>query len=351
MVRWIHRKRRGPIGVDLGNRSVKLIQFDHPREKILELARWELPREQDESEEVRDRQVSDAIRQAISTRNFQGCEAVLCLGAESLFVQNIRVPKVPSAELQRVVHAEAEARLPFDLAESEIRFLDAGDVRQGDMVKREVIVLACRKQQLERLVKIAEDGGLRPQAIDTQPSAMLRSAEAYFRRDSDKTTRRMLVHVGASNTVVVIAQGSDPLFVKYLDICGNMLDATVARHLKMDLDEAISLRRNNGDRRADQQDPDIARSVKEATRSVVDRLAQELSLCTRYHSVTFRGHVLKELTLSGGEASESLMHGLAERLHMECELAHPLRAYPTQVPTDRDSQWDIAMGLALRDLN
>ena len=61
-----------------------------------------------------------------------------------------------------------------------------------------------------------------------------------------------------------IAQADELLFVKYIDIGGQHFDLAVARHLKMDLHEAVALRKHNGDRRADMQDPEVARSVAEA---------------------------------------------------------------------------------------
>jgi type IV pilus assembly protein PilM len=161
----------------------------------------------------------------------------------------------------------------------------------------------------------------------------------------------MFVHFGSGSTVSVIAQGAEVLFIKYLDVLGRQLDEAVARHLNMPLSEAIVLRRNNGDRRIDQQDPDISNGIADATRSVIDRLVQELALCIRYHSVTFRGQPLSQLLVSGGEATAGLVDALASRLDVKCELGDPLRDYPTKLPGGRPGQWDVATGLALRSTN
>src|SRR5215471_10126459 len=99
----------------------------------------------------------------------------------------------------------------------------------------------------------------------------------------------MFVHIGTASTVVVIARGPEPWFVKYIELGGRQLDEAVANQLKMDLEEAGNLRRHNGDRRADQQDREVARTVQQSTRPVVEKLAAELAMCVRYHSVTFRG--------------------------------------------------------------
>ncbi len=191
---------------------------------------------------------------------------------------------------------------------------------------------------------------MRPVSVDTEPAALLRCYVKQFRRDADRTQRAMFVHFGGSCSVVVIARGEDALFVKYLDIGGRNMDEALARHLQMDIEQAASLRRNNGDRRLDQQDPEVARTVAEATRPVIEKLASELALCTRYHNVTFRGQPLSRVVIGGGESSAELVEMLAGRLETKCELGDPLRSFDTPGPGGRKGQWDIATGLALREV-
>ena len=45
MVGWIGKSRPSPIGVDIGSRSVKLLQFDAHRSAVREAARWDLAAE------------------------------------------------------------------------------------------------------------------------------------------------------------------------------------------------------------------------------------------------------------------------------------------------------------------
>ena len=351
MVGWFGRGRASPIGVDVGSRSVKLVQFNADRTRVWEAARWDLTADKAARDAERDDQVVEAIRRAREGRGFRGRAAVLCLGAGDLFVQNIRVSQVNGPELDRVVCAEAAGRLPFASDEAEIRFLEAADVRQGDLVRREVILMASHRPVVERTLAVAERAGLRPLAIDVEPNALLRCYARQFRRDEDQQQRLMLVNVGAATTTVVISRGPAAMFVKYIDVGGRHMDEAVARQLKMPPADAAALRRHNGDRRADQRDPEIARSVAESVRPVLDRLANELSLCVRYYSVTFRGQPLSRVVLGGGEASQSLVDWLAERLGAPCELGNPLRSYQTPALPGRMGQWDVAAGLALREVN
>jgi type IV pilus assembly protein PilM len=350
MIRPFQARRVGPIGVDLGSRCVKLIQFNADRTRVLEAARWDLSGEAAPEPEARWRELGVALRQAREGRNFRGRDAVVCLGMPELFVQNVRVAKSPGGELDKMVRQEASGRVPFPATEAEIRYVEAADVRQGDTTKREVIVLACHRPKLNRLLDVVSAAGLRPVAVDAEPTAMLRCYAQQFRRDEDQQQRAMFAHIGASNTVVVIAHGADALFIKYVDVGGQQMDEAVARHLDMSLAEATTLRRHNGDRRVDQQDPDVARSVTEAIRPVLERLAVELAMCARYHSVTFRGQPLARIVISGGEATPALIEAIGPRLDAKCELGDPLRSYEIAAQAGRKGQWDVATGLALREL-
>lgn len=351
MVGWSRNRRCGPIGVDIGSRSIKLVQLNGDRTEIRDAVRWDLPPTGADDSQTRATRVTAAIGQAREGRNFRGRDAVLCLSADSVFVQNIRVPQVAGDELQQVVCAEAASRLPFDPKQTELRFIEADNVRQGDTVRREVILLACQRFAIQRLLDIAESASLNAMAIEVEPVAMLRCYRGQFRRDGEEQMRAMFVNVGASITTVVIARGDHPMFIKHIDFGGNLLDEAVARSLKMKLADAAALRRHNGDRRADRRDPEITRGVDQAIRPLLDRLATELSMCIRYFSVTFRGQLLSRVVLGGGEASTGLVEAIKERLDCECELGNPLRVFQHAALPGRIGQWDIATGLAMRSVH
>ena len=71
----------------------------------------------------------------------------------------------------------------------------------------------------------------------------------------------------------------------------------------------------------------------------------------RYHSVTFRGQPIVRLVLGGGEATPQLLETLGKQLDLKCELSDPFRSFPTVPNLGRKGQWDVAAGLAMRDLN
>src|SRR5260221_7609777 len=129
MIRWFGKKRYGPIGVDLGTRTVKLVQLSADAAQLVEAARWDLPAATQEKPaekpdpDAQANRLVEALRQARAGRNFHGREAVLCLSDRELFTQNIRVAKAEPAELARLVQQETAGRVPFPVQEAEIRFI------------------------------------------------------------------------------------------------------------------------------------------------------------------------------------------------------------------------------------
>ncbi|MFN0021543.1 MAG: pilus assembly protein PilM [Pirellulaceae bacterium] len=348
MIPFINLHRVGPIGIDLGSRSVKMVQFSADHTRLIAAGRWEFP--PTTSPEQYAEQAAATLQRGLIERKFVGRDAVLCLGDKELVLQNIRIPKSDGAELSRQIAQEAAGRVPFAVEETEFRYLEAADVRQGDAVLREVIVFACHRPILQRTLDLIEKGKLIPRAVDVEPAALIRCYAAQFRRQEDAQERAMIVHVGHQRTAVVITQGDEMLFVKYVELGGTNLDAAVARHLRMEPKEAADLRRHSGDRRTDLQDPEVMRTVTEATRGIIDRLGGELALCVRYHSVTFRGQPLARVVLGGGEATPQLAESIGKILNLKCELSDPFRDLPMPRDLGRRGLWDVAAGLALREV-
>jgi type IV pilus assembly protein PilM len=349
--RWLTQRGHSPIGVDIGARSIKLVQLSGDRSRLLEAVRVDLPPLPEKATaEEQSRRIVEGLTRGLESREFRGREAVLALGDTQLFLQNLRVPKQPGVPIDRLVAKEAAGRIPFAVEEAEIRFVEAADVRQSDQTLREVIVFAVQRKVLAQTLQIAEAARLKPVAVDIEPAALVRTYAAQSRRDEDREARSLLVHIGYSRTAALVTQGEELLFVKYIDLGGQHLDQAVSRQLKMSVPEAVTLRRHNGDRRADMQDPEVARSVAEAIRPVLERLGNELSMCVRYNSVTFRGQPIIRLVAGGGEATQPLAEALGKHLDLKAEMSDPFRALPIAPNLGRRGQWEVAAGLALREV-
>lgn len=344
--------RYNPIGVDIGSKSIKMVQFTKDYRAIHEAATIDFPEEisADKDFEGYLQVLGEGLQKARIGRNFRGHDAIICVHQRDLFLHNIRIGKSDPKALANLVHQEAADRIPYSMLDAEIRFIESQDIRQGEQLLREVIIMACFRPRLEAILETCEKVGFHPVSVDVEPLAILRAFTRQHRREADEQDRVIYVHVGYSNTAVIIAEGQQVLFIKYIDVGGRHFDEAVAKQLDMKMSDAMNLRKHNADRRRSQQTPEVERSVLNAMRDELERLQNELAMCIRYHSVTFRGKPLVRMVLCGGEATESLRAEMERVSAIETVLGDPLRIYDHTQSMGRKTQWDVAVGLAVRQM-
>jgi len=169
------------------------------------------------------------------------------------------------------------------------------------------------------------------------------------------------VDVGADRTQVVIGRGDKISFVKSIEIGGQRFHEAVALKLGITFDEAAALRRrliasniSLANVSEDSRRDPVRQAVFDATRSTMESLAREVSLCLRYHAVTFRGYRPSRIRLVGGDAADGqLLAVFNSALPIQTEAGCPLRNVDTarMRPADRGgsmSEWTTAFGLALK---
>lgn len=338
-------ERVGPIAIDIGSSSIKAVQLTADRSEIVEAAESQLPISAEASDE-RDALVAEALRDLLKQHRFRGTRAVMALGFEELIVQNIRISPIPGKPLSQIVFEEAKSRANVDFNESEVRFLEAGIVQQGEMQRQEVVLMAARNSGVMRRLRLAELARLTLIAVDAEPLALVRAGIRQYRRQTDQNQTMMFVHVGVRSTLVVTVRNERPLFAKYLPIAGRDFDQALARQFEFPIDSARSLRRTYGDRRKAERDPDVVAAVQDCLRPVWSRWLEELSRCVRYCNVTFRGQPLEKIVISGGEATGELKEQMTAFFDVPVEILDCFRAITCPPHVVRSPVWDIALGLA-----
>jgi type IV pilus assembly protein PilM len=354
-------RRLSPIGIDIGTRNIKAAQLElgGERGRVVALAQHVLPIN---LESAADR--AEAVRAGLSNLQrmgiFKGRDVVLSLNAQQLFVQNVRVPRLPDEELHKVVRWEAEERLPEDFGEAEIRYLVAGDVRapsssgEGSEIRREVIVLACRRKEIQESIALLESLRLRPVAIDVSALAMARTCQSMLRRKADEQSAFLFIDLGAGMSTAVVTRGHEILLIKQLPSAGQSMDRAVARKLRLSIEDAAMARQQWGSKDDSVIDPDLGRVVGEAVRSEIETMAGELLMCVRYHSVTFRGNRITKALLLGGESNTRIADQLASRIDIPCEVCDPFTSVDVsphvadQLRSSQPGQWVVALGLCTK---
>lgn len=351
-----------PIGIDLSATGAKLLQLRQTRHgyAVVSAARIEASPNADASTpQERMAPVLEAIAKRWQGTGMHGRRCVVGVGRSLVRTRSIRQPRMPLEEAERAVQYEAPDRLGFEPDDpSEIAWIRAGEVRQSDQLRDEVIVIGAATATLEWVIDSLADAGLRP--IATEPSfvSSARCFERAGRRESDDDISRVLIDVGMGSTDLTLLRGSSITFYKTLDVGGARMNSLVAERLGLDADGAADLRtqRMQPSRRTMDlpRDERTERAVFEAIRPAIDELAREVAMCLRYYAVSFTGARPSYALVMGGEAAES---GLVEQLQrgvgLPCRLARPFDgvsigdAFAGAADAAR-AQWAAAVGLSLR---
>jgi type IV pilus assembly protein PilM len=352
------RAQAQPIGVDIGHDSIKLLQLQVVGNEleVIAAAKQQIPDEVRAEPELAMKTIVDMIRQMLRHQPFIGRNLVTALPRGIVHVKNLRLPLMPVEELEAAVQFEAKNIFPFETEHAFVRYLPAGEVRQGTDTRQEVIVLAAKHDDVEHYIETIHRCGVL-ESLDFEPCAIYRGIERLIRRREDEQEVHVLVDVGLIRSQVIIGKGRDISFVKPIDVGGRNLNEAVSRKLGISLEEARSLRRRLAETTesvdAAKKDP-VRQAVHDATRSAMEELGREISLCLRYYSVTFRGQRPNRVKLIGGEACDPQLNVILNSvLAIPAEPARPLRnaSISRMKANDRSGllcEWSVAFGLALK---
>lgn len=338
-----------PVGLHLDGEWASLAQmaFQGGRPVLQAVAAGELPVDPGEA--------AAALRRLFADHRFSGRAVVSSLPTADLTIQNVRLPQVPDHELPPLLKWEAQERLSYPVDEAELRHLAAGVVREEGVTKQETILLAARREAIDRHLALLDASGLTPVAIDLAGCGLLRcvaAAEAVSdvsREPAESPSRRACVYLGSAAATVLVAEAGRIVFLKHLPCGGRQLDATLARATNLSDAEAAAMRRTVARAPALDAEDDLHRTVIDALRTSLEGLATDLELCFRHVKVTFRGAPPQALAVTGPEASPWLAEFLADRLRTESRVFHPFDAFGRGGPVpELPGRFSVAAGLSLR---
>jgi len=379
MISWNLKTRSiGPIGLDIGHNSIKLIQLsvNGPHTSVVAADKVLIDPDVNGDAEVRRQAVVSGIKEILSKGNFRGSDVASCLPNDKLKITSLRIGETEYDDIEQVLKKEVVQRFGLDPDKDAMDYMFAGSVRQGDEIKNELILFGVDAETVRNHIRMLEEAKLKPVAIDTVPSALFRGFERWQRREEDRECTVVFVDVGSEFTTVVFGRGGEIAFVKQIPIGGRRFTGEVAQKLGITMSEAERLREKLHAERGSTAQPgepgaeDGESKLDGSTRQVMidainlaaEELGREISLCLRYFTVTFRGKRVERAVFSGGEAYETiLLNVLKRQLTVDVEVAQPLRGFdissePESINLAGDRrgllcEWAVAVGLGLKGLS
>lgn len=348
-----------PIGVELHAGGVRMLQARVSRAGSCVRAAAIVPVD-DAGRSAEDYTFIDSLVSAVGSGmtlgRFKGRDIVLGLDARCIRSRSVRQARLSPDELTKAVRLDAPSRLGFSEGEGcELAWLRAGEVRQGDEVRDELIFLGVRLGPLERLLEGLRSIGLNPIAAEPVFTAVARCHTRNLRRTSDDAITRVIVDVGEASTEVMVTRGRSVAFYKQVELGGRTMTRQAAERLGLDPATVAELRRRRMTQGTDAAiDAKVERALFDAVRPLMNDLAQEVTLCLRYYSVTFRGSRPDGVLVVGQDAAEpQLAQTLGEALHVPTSVGQPLDGYDTSrvqgvIEAAGGPLWGACIGLTTR---
>ncbi len=352
-----------PIGIDVGLSGVRVLQLQvHGGQLSVRAAGKSSFPPTLRREEERQEFVIDAVRDILKSHRFKGRQVVIAVPSHEMHFKSFRVPRMPADELANAVMFEAEERFAFEGDDAEYRYIDAGEIRQGQETRQEIIAFGCTGQALRSHLNIFSKLGLVCHAVDVGPCALARCFHQIETGSEPQGRAHIYADIGEHATRVITAIDERIVFIKSVAVGGQKLSEMTARALNLSHTDAAQLRRDilnyhfdASSRSSSHLQSEIVESAFAAIRPGIEQLGKEIGLCLRYYAVTFRGIRPNELVCVGGQSYDpQLLHSLTEMTGVQAVKGSPLGDIDTQgvfAENDRRGgllEWAIAAGLSLR---
>jgi len=398
-----------PIAVDFGSASVKVLQATvGDRPTIVAAAEIRVPDEiRGQPLEARLDFLSDALAGVLRGGDFRGKRVVCAPPAGLMRVQHVQVAGGDATAARGQVAATLESQLQCLPGSLIVRSREVAETARDGQVRGEHLAFAMGREDAMRHVDFFRRRGLQLVGMHGGIEAMVYAFDHLHRRSEDAELTTLYVDLGWGATKVAITHGTGTVFAKTVQLGGRHFDQVAAAALRCDPATARARRISEAFLRADapvpgrpvaaparlapeveapamlraamlaaEPDPvavatDRRRGVEPAALGVpvtpdaaaptggpdfseiIESLADELSMCLRYHGAIFPGRRVDRAVFLGGEARQlGLCRRLAAALHVHAKAGDPLARMigpetPAGLPEPEAPHpgWAVACGL------
>jgi type IV pilus assembly protein PilM len=338
----LRKKRRTAVGVDIGNRAVKVVALESDSAKRkFRLKGYNVTATAGLTTSLSDKAVGETVHRAVSAVRADDRRVRVSLSGNNVVVRYIRMQKMAPTELRSSIRYEAGQYIPFDVKDVELDCAILRPPTNGDG-KMDVMLVAARKNACERVANILKAAGLTASCIDVDPVATINAFMLSRSPDPDKPTA--LLNIGAKQSAVSILADGIPAFTRCIEIGGEGLSLAIARGLGVELDEAERLK-VFGDE-----------LVQPHLKMVLNSIVRQVRTSFDYFE-GLAGRSVADLQLSGGTSMlAGLREFLGEALGVPTHEWNPLDGVDISSFADDEElrsvapTLDVAVGLAARSV-
>ncbi|MFT5083397.1 MAG: type IV pilus assembly protein PilM [Lentisphaeria bacterium] len=345
-----NKKQKPMLGLDVSSTTVKLLEISQQGDgyRVENYAVKPLPANSVVEKNINDVEaVAQVVKAVVKASGTKVKDAAVAVAGSSVITKLIEMPGDLSDEAMELqISLEADQYIPYPLEEVAIDF-DVQGVSDKNPDQVEVLLAACRRENVEMRASLLELAGLIPKVVDVEAYTLERAFSLVQEQLEDQEEQIVaVVDIGATMTTLSVLIDSKTIYTREQLFGGKQLTEEIQRRYGLSSEEAGLAKKQGG--LPDDYEPEVLEPFKDAVVQQVTRSLQFFFSSSQYNDVD-------HIVLAGGVASlEGLAGLIEEKLGTSATVANPFanmsissKVNAAVLANDAPSLM-IATGLALR---
>lgn len=353
MFGFFDKKTKPMLGLDISSTTVKLLELSRHGDgyRVENYSVKPLPPGAVVEKNINDIDaVAQALKALVQQSRSKVKDAAVAVAGSAVITKVIEMPADLSEDAMELqISHEADQYIPYPLEEVALDFHVQGP-SQKNPESVEVLLAACRSENVDLRASVLELAGLTPKVVDVEAYAIER-AFGLLREQIEEQEEQVVavLDIGSTMTTLSILVSGRTVYTREQLFGGKQLTEEIQRRYGLSAEEAGLAKKQGG--LPDDYEPEVLEPFKDAVVQQVTRSLQFFFSSSHYNDVD---HII----LAGGVAS---MTGLAElieeKLGTSASIANPFanmsvasRVNAAVLANDAPSLL-VATGLALRSFD
>jgi type IV pilus assembly protein PilM len=238
---FFSKKSNYPIGLDISDLSLKIVQLNKVRDKveIQAIGRISLNQGLIEDGEIKDQaKVIEAIKKLLANPKFgkvSSDEIIACLPETKTFIKLIEVAKTTNP-IEEIISSEIEKYIPMSIDEIYYDW----QVIENHSSKQLILIAAAPQEIVNQYIELINQAKLSTAALEIEPITICRSilAEESKKFKGEKNKNYIIIDFGAKRTSLVVYSKNTILFTVSMPIAGINITNDIAKTLDLDTSQA-----------------------------------------------------------------------------------------------------------------
>ena len=324
-----------PIAIDFGSSSVKLMQAapgDPPT--LLAAVGLRIPDELRDDRGLRMDYLEKQLPRMLRKGGFRGRRVICSIPSADTLIQHMQIAVAPGIDEEETVKIQLSSQRGMSGRGMVVRTYHVTEINRDGESLSEVICFAISREAVMRYVQLLQKCKLEAVGVHSEVIGMVRAFDYAQPKSSQAGASTLYVDVGCTSTNVAITHDVQLVFARCIQIGGRQLDERLAKRLGCDVATARAQRISEqvlaGGQNAAEPDGGVATATApdEELTEVAGSIAEELSMCIRYHQSLFPGQPISRIVFVGGEARNiPLCQHIARELQIPAQLGDPLARF------------------------